>query len=446
MDMNILILTCVFSVESPGRKRGLEVHFRHFTTGTSHESATVPMILLDYEGNYEFSFGTYIEVMGCYLLVLVAHGSLFRRYQTLFLVDWVQGHLVCVSTPPTSLPTIIAPFFTSLFFQRRRVVADTFFPVLTSISEDTFVLGLKRDWALELCKIANAGDALTFSTVCILQLPAVHPKSQTDLSSFDRTSSSTTHSSTSKRPSALPFRSSHSDSLLSFSVSVRRSEKSLMEIKKMYFYALSSSLRTLAEAVAVQTPGKAGIRDKLQSRTPKWLRRHTLRTSPSMPMVVSWDDWGPKSTRWIVPGGFSVRQSLSGMRCAISEWSGRKVRVLDFNPGRVRRVVAVREPGKGVERVLQRLAVTTPNTIYAGKSFLRDFQSNLPYYELKRHESMGDLFMDDEFIAQIEVRLSDYDVAMNAIHLQLFPQYNATPEPSGHTIMIHPVLGGDSGT
>lgn len=96
------------------------------------------------------------------------------------------------------------------------------------------------------------------------------------------------------------------------------------------------------------------------------------------------------------------------MRCAISEWSGRKVRVLDFNPGRVRRVVAVREPGKGVERVLQRLAVTTPNTIYAGKSFLRDFQSNLPYYELKRHESMGDLFMDDEFIAQIEVRLSDW--------------------------------------
>lgn len=34
---------------------------------------------------------------------------------------------------------------------------------------------------------------------------------------------------------------------------------------------------------------------------------------------------------------------------------------------------------------------------------------------------------------------------MNAVHPQLFPQYNATPEPAGHTIMIHPVLGGDSG-
>lgn len=142
-------------------------------------------------------------------------------------------------------------------------------------------------------------------------------------------------------------------------------------------------------------------------------------------MVVSWDDWGPMTTRWIVPGGFSIRQSLSGTRCAISEWSGRKVRVLDFNPGRVRRVVAVREPGKDGERVLQRLAVTAPNTIYAGKSFLRDFQSNLPYYELKRSGSKGDLFMDDEFIAQIE--------------------YNATPEPPGHAIRVHRVVGGDSG-
>jgi len=72
------------------------------------------MILLDYEGSYEYSFGTYIEVMGRYLLVLIAHGSLFRRYQTLYLVDWVQGRLVCVSKSPTSLPTMTAPFLTSL--------------------------------------------------------------------------------------------------------------------------------------------------------------------------------------------------------------------------------------------------------------------------------------------------------------------------------------------
>jgi hypothetical protein len=55
------------------------------------------MILLDYEGNYEYHFGPYIEIMGCYLLVLIAHDAAFRRYQTLYLLDWVQGRIVCVS-------------------------------------------------------------------------------------------------------------------------------------------------------------------------------------------------------------------------------------------------------------------------------------------------------------------------------------------------------------
>ena len=65
----------------------------------------------------------------------------------------------------------------------------------------------------------------------------------------------------------------------------------------------------------------------------------------------------------------------------------------NFNP-RVRPVVTVGEPGNGKdgERVLQRLAVTSPNT---RKSFLRDFQSNLPYYEIKRSGSIGDLFMNE---------------------------------------------------
>jgi len=96
--------------------------------GTSHELATVLVILLDYEGNYKYSFGTYIEVMGRYLLV--AHGSLFRCYQTLYLVNWVQGCLVCVSKPPTSLPTMMAPFLTRLLCisQCQCVAADTFFP------------------------------------------------------------------------------------------------------------------------------------------------------------------------------------------------------------------------------------------------------------------------------------------------------------------------------
>jgi hypothetical protein len=247
---------------------------------------------------------------------------------------------------------------------------------------------------------------LTFCTLCILKLPAVHPRAHTELLSFNRTSSTTASPSISTRRSTLPFRSSPSDSVLSFSVSVRRSERSFIEIKTLFFYALPSALRTLAETVTAQASNKGEPSDKVYNSTPKWLRRPTLRTTPNTPIVMPWDDWGPKLTRWIIPGSFSVRQTLSGMRCAISEWSGRKVRVLDFNPGRLRRVVAVREPGKNGERVLERLAVTTPNTINAGRCFLRDFQSGLPYYELKRNGVKGDLFMDDEWIAQIQVRVS----------------------------------------
>lgn len=269
------------------------------------------------------------------------------------------------------------------------------------------VLGLKRDWALELCRIEKGGETLTFCTLCILKLPAVHARTRTDLLSFNRSSSTTASQSASPRCSMLPFRSSPSDSLLSFAVNVRRSERSFIEIKTLYFYALPGALRTLVEGVTAQGSDKGDTKDKAQhSSTPKWLRRHVHRTPPSMPIVMPWDDWGPKTTRWIIPGSFSVRQALSGMRCAISEWSGRKVRVLDFNPGRLRRVVAVREPGKDGERVLERLAVTTPNTIKAGRCFLRDFQSSLPYYELKRSGVKGDLFMDDEWIAQIQVCLS----------------------------------------
>lgn len=79
---------------------------------------------------------------------------------------------------------------------------------------------------------------------------------------------------------------------------------------------------------------------------------------------------------------------------------------MDFNPGRLRRVVAVRENnGKEGEKALIRLAVTTPSTIQAGQCFLKDFTSSLPYYELKRNGVKGNFLMDDEWIAQIEVGL-----------------------------------------
>jgi hypothetical protein len=98
LDMNIPILTCI-SRREPRRKSHLEIRLLDFFTGMHHKSATVPVIRLNFEGEYDSSFGTHIEIMGSYLVVLLAHRSHFRGYQTLYLVDWVRGHLIHVSTP-----------------------------------------------------------------------------------------------------------------------------------------------------------------------------------------------------------------------------------------------------------------------------------------------------------------------------------------------------------
>jgi hypothetical protein len=102
MDIHYPILTCSFSLNA--RKRHLEIHLMHFTTGTRHESAKAPVMRLEFEGKFDRSFDSHMEIMGDYLVVLLAHGSLFRGYQTLYLLDWTRGQLVCVSTPsPASL-------------------------------------------------------------------------------------------------------------------------------------------------------------------------------------------------------------------------------------------------------------------------------------------------------------------------------------------------------
>ncbi|KAH9986345.1 hypothetical protein BJV74DRAFT_845025, partial [Russula compacta] len=74
----------------------LEIRPMHFTKGTRHESATIPVIGLEFEGKYDKFFETQIEIMGDYLVVLLAHGFLFHGYQTLYLVDWVGGNVICV--------------------------------------------------------------------------------------------------------------------------------------------------------------------------------------------------------------------------------------------------------------------------------------------------------------------------------------------------------------
>ena len=87
----------------------------HFTTGKCHKLATIPVVPLTFRGTYDDDFGTRIEIMGHYLVVLLAHSvsprSWHRRhgYQTLYLVDWFKGRVICVRVPPTAFTPLYEP-------------------------------------------------------------------------------------------------------------------------------------------------------------------------------------------------------------------------------------------------------------------------------------------------------------------------------------------------
>jgi hypothetical protein len=102
---------------------------------------------------------------------------------------------------------------------------------------------------------------------------------------------------------------------------------------------------------------------------------------------------------------------VSGMRVALSRqtWSGGQVCVLDFHPGRLSRFCTKHEPGNG-ERTVVRPARTKPTIVKGGTFFSRDFESHLAYMT-RRGYARANIIIDDEWIAQIMVCLSDYNVA-----------------------------------
>jgi hypothetical protein len=82
---------------------------------------------------------------------------------------------------------------------------------------------------------------------------------------------------------------------------------------------------------------------------------------------------------------------------------------MDFSPGRL---AMLREQNSPENTDLK--VVETPTYINAGRCFVRDFTSKLPYCERTKEEIKNRVLMDDEWILQIEVRFhlwhwSDYD-------------------------------------
>lgn len=76
--------------------------------------------------------------------------------------------------------------------------------------------------------------------------------------------------------------------------------------------------------------------------------------------------------------------------------------LMDFSPGRVAKLLAHDSPPDPENSGLK--VITTPTKINAGRCFLRDFESTLPYCESSKDEIKNRVLMDDEWILQFEVR------------------------------------------
>ena len=91
------------------QKGDIEIRLIQFTNGKKHKSANEAVIQLDPLGWYDTEFKTHIAIMGGYLVVLLTHytspNGIDRtgKYQTVYFVDWVKGHVIHVRTPSTKL-------------------------------------------------------------------------------------------------------------------------------------------------------------------------------------------------------------------------------------------------------------------------------------------------------------------------------------------------------
>ena len=312
---------------------------------------------------------------------------------------------------------------------------------MTSISEDTFVLGLRGDWALALCRITKEGDSLTFCTLRQLKLPDVSCYSRVQLKNFNRAPSGPDNPSAPslKRHSTLPFRNSPSESILSFCVRANRRWGGIPT--NFFFYVHPSALCVLAErAVTAPVSETRGLCHRLA--------RRTFLSPKTLPITVPWENWGPETTRWIELEDLAVHQSLSGTRCAISKRLGKEVQLLDFNPVRLEHP----DEEKATEREnLGKLLVNSQSTIPAKKYkyFKHDIVSHLPYFEIRRGGVKGQLLIDDQWVVETWVcqlsivnllqSSSTSDLFFNIFQDDEFEAWVFDLSVTGHNIWMHSI-------
>jgi len=287
----------------------------------------------------------------------------------------------------------------------RQVRDGTYFPVVAFVSKDLIVLARKRDFSLEVCEISQGDQNATptLRTVCILKLPSLHPGTRVRINLRNRTPFASKASTPALGSNRLPFQSSPADAILGFEVTVRRHCRPRSDVRRLAFWIHRNTFRKYAAGLAAAKLPRGGV----PPGAPRGLRSirglasrlvsgigHAFATPP----VLHWLEWGPTSTRWReISDDLRDRQTLAGMRCAVVHEGS--LTLMDFSPGRLAMLLSrgFQEKGNSDLKV-----VVTPSTIDAGRCFVRDFTSKLPYCESTKEEIRNRVLMDDEWILQFE--------------------------------------------
>ncbi|KAI0298783.1 hypothetical protein B0F90DRAFT_1731051 [Multifurca ochricompacta] len=384
-----------------------------FSTGKPHPLASRPTLEVTVAGASAYNLSD-TEVIGDYILYWVG-GPIFSHAHegtlcNIYLIAWKEGWVS----------------------ELRRSDAGVYGSVLSVLSEDIILLVRLGDPALELCRLTNIGGPNpTLETVCVLSLPALsqgacmrwatcfgeHPGHA--LFSKKRPPAGTAIISTS--PLAPPP-SQQQPPLASSNrqqgKGIRRHLRSIppegIISVVMHIHARSGYFRTIDLSVRCRTlllfaPAAAAAAPDQEGEGRGWSVEGTR--------VVSWEEWGPSSTR-ILEHDSLTWGSLVGERRATVGRSHPMARITmrDYNPFRVglafARTGSVEGGGSGGEgegrevemecgSVLK--VVTKPSVYPAGEWFCDDVETRMPYVEtITPYPGCEGIFMDeDNLLAEV---------------------------------------------
>ena len=127
------------------------------------------------------------------------------------------------------------------------------------------------------------------------------------------------------------------------------------------------------------------------------------------PYTKAWEDWGPRTTHWMELDPVKDSMNLAGSRCVLVKYSHlRKYFVLelrDFNPYRVHARRSRSRSNNNSSKAVTNAGITSHAVLSAEACFEEDIVSELPFVSIRKENVGSRVFMGDEWMAEILVRM-----------------------------------------